>query len=57
MKADKFNEYLVHDGVSDMLKWRKENNALDKDAVEQYWAIQFYSYVFCSDETPPVAVF
>ncbi len=36
MKADEFNEYLVHDGVSDMLKWRKENNALDKDAIEQY---------------------
>ncbi|WP_245224716.1 DUF4198 domain-containing protein [Pseudozobellia sp. WGM2] len=36
MKADAFNKYLEHDGVLDMLEWRQENKALDKDAVEQY---------------------
>lgn len=36
MDAEAFNEYLEHDGVLDMLKWRKENNALDQAAVERY---------------------
>ncbi|MEM1319421.1 MAG: DUF4198 domain-containing protein [Bacteroidota bacterium] len=36
LTAKKFNDYLHHDGVLDMLKWRRENNALDKDAVEKY---------------------
>lgn len=36
MMADAFNKYLEHDGVLDMLEWRKENNALDQDAVEKY---------------------
>lgn len=36
MKAQAFNDYLVHDGVLDMLQWRKDNNATEKDAIEQY---------------------
>lgn len=36
MGAEAFNGYLRHDGVLDMLKWREENDALDKDAVEKY---------------------
>ncbi|NAS14082.1 DUF4198 domain-containing protein [Poritiphilus flavus] len=36
MNAADFNKYLEHDGVLDMLEWRKNNNALDKDAVEKY---------------------
>ncbi|MEN0005034.1 MAG: DUF4198 domain-containing protein [Bacteroidota bacterium] len=34
--AEKFNAYLEHDGVTDMLDWRKVNNALDQDATERY---------------------
>jgi len=36
LSAKDFNEYLEHDGVLDMLDWRKENNTLDKSAVEKY---------------------
>lgn len=36
MSAEDFNGYLEHDGVLDMLEWRKENNALNEDAVEKY---------------------
>ncbi len=36
MKAQAFNDYLVHDGVLEMLQWRKDNNATEKDAIEQY---------------------
>lgn len=36
MSAADFNDYLEHDGVLDMLEWRKQNNALDQDAVEKY---------------------
>jgi uncharacterized GH25 family protein len=36
MTADDFNNYLEHDGVVDMLEWRKQNNALGQDAVEKY---------------------
>ncbi|MEM9886860.1 MAG: DUF4198 domain-containing protein, partial [Bacteroidota bacterium] len=36
MKAESFNGYLEHDGVLDMLEWRKENNAMEEDAVEKY---------------------
>ncbi|MCR9229100.1 MAG: DUF4198 domain-containing protein [Flavobacteriaceae bacterium] len=36
LDAKSFNDYLEHDGVVDMLEWRKENNALDQDAVEKY---------------------
>lgn len=36
MAAEAFNDYLEHDGVLDMLAWRKENNVLDQDAVEKY---------------------
>ncbi|MEL6142662.1 MAG: DUF4198 domain-containing protein, partial [Bacteroidota bacterium] len=36
MAAADFNGYLEHDGVLDMLNWRKENNALDQDAIEKY---------------------
>nr|WP_299346714.1 DUF4198 domain-containing protein [Allomuricauda sp.] len=34
--ADKFNEYLEHDGVLDFLKYRTDNDLLDQDAVESY---------------------
>jgi hypothetical protein len=36
LKAKDFNEYLEHDGVLDEVEWRKQNNALDEDAYEQY---------------------
>ncbi len=36
MEAEAFNRYLEHDGVLDMLDWRKENDALDNNAVEKY---------------------
>lgn len=36
MDAAAFNKYLEHDGILDMLDWRRENSALDKDAVEKY---------------------
>lgn len=36
MSAKDFNDYLEHDGVLDMLEWRKQNNALAQDAVEKY---------------------
>ena len=36
MAAADFNEYLEHDGVLDMLNWRKDNDALEEDAVEAY---------------------
>ena len=36
LDATAFNDYLEHDGVVDMLEWRKQNNALDQDAVEKY---------------------
>lgn len=36
MTAADFNSYLEHDGVLDMLDWRKTNNALELDAVEEY---------------------
>lgn len=36
LAADKFNEYLEHDGILDMLNKRKENKTLDQDAVESY---------------------
>jgi uncharacterized GH25 family protein len=36
LKAKDFNEYLAHDGVIDEMEWRKNNNALAKDAVEKY---------------------
>ncbi len=36
MNAADFNSYLEHDGVLDMLQWRRENNALDEPAVEKY---------------------
>ncbi len=36
MAAADFNDYLEHDGVLDMLDWRKGHNALDEDAVEKY---------------------
>lgn len=34
--ADKFNDYLRHDGVLDMLQYRKDNDLLDQDVVESY---------------------
>lgn len=36
MTAADFNSSLEHDGVIDMLEWRKNNDALDQDVVEKY---------------------
>ncbi|MBT8221381.1 MAG: DUF4198 domain-containing protein [Bacteroidia bacterium] len=36
MTAEDFNDYLEHDGVLDMLEWRKQNNTLGEDAIEKY---------------------
>jgi uncharacterized GH25 family protein len=36
LSAEKFNDYLKHDGVLEMLARRTENNVLDQDAVESY---------------------
>ena len=36
LSAEKFNSYLEHDGVLDMLEQRKSDGLLDVDAVESY---------------------
>ncbi|MGD1947040.1 MAG: DUF4198 domain-containing protein [Croceivirga sp.] len=36
LAADKFNSYLEHDGILDMLDYRTENDLLGEDAVERY---------------------
>ncbi len=36
MKAKTFNDYLIHDGVLDMLEMRKQKNMIDQDVVEKY---------------------
>lgn len=36
LAADKFNSYLEHDGVLDMLEYRTANGLLEQDAVESY---------------------
>ncbi|MDC7995329.1 DUF4198 domain-containing protein [Altibacter sp. HG106] len=36
LDAEAFNSYLEHDGVLDMLAYRKENNLMEQDAVEKY---------------------
>jgi uncharacterized GH25 family protein len=36
LTAEKFNSYLEHDGVLDMLEQRTKDNSLDQDAVERY---------------------
>ena len=36
MTADKFNTYLKHDGILDMLSQRKTDNTLKQNAVERY---------------------
>jgi hypothetical protein len=36
LDAEAFNGYLEHDGVLDMLEWRKENDAMETDAIEKY---------------------
>ncbi|WP_276165508.1 DUF4198 domain-containing protein [Zobellia alginiliquefaciens] len=36
MDAEAFNTYLEHEGIQDMLAWRRDNDALDGDAVERY---------------------
>ena len=36
LTAEKFNSYLKHDGVLDMLAYRTDNNLLEQDAVESY---------------------
>ena len=36
LPAEKFNNYLEHDGVLDMLEQRKKEKSLDQDAVESY---------------------
>lgn len=36
LTAEKFNDYLKHDGVLDMLKYRKNNGLLNEGAIESY---------------------
>lgn len=36
LTAEKFNDYLKHDGVLDMLEQRAKDSLLDQDAVESY---------------------
>lgn len=36
LTAEKFNSYLEHDGVLDMLEQRKKEGSLDQDALESY---------------------
>lgn len=36
LKAEDFNGYLKHDGVMDMLQYRREHSQEDSDAVEKY---------------------
>ncbi|MGB5317174.1 MAG: DUF4198 domain-containing protein [Robiginitalea sp.] len=36
MSGADFNSYLEHDGILDMLGWRRENKAMDQPAVEKY---------------------
>ncbi len=36
LEAEKFNSYLEHDGVLDMLEYRSNNDLLEQDAVESY---------------------
>ena len=36
MSAESFNDYLEHEGIYDMLEWRKNNGALDSNAIEKY---------------------
>lgn len=36
MDADAFNNYLVHDGITDLLEYRRANNLLENSAVEKY---------------------
>jgi len=36
MSGADFNSYLEHDGVLDVLEWRRENQAMDQPAVEKY---------------------
>lgn len=36
LTAEKFNSYLEHDGVLDVLEQRKTDSVLDQDAVESY---------------------
>ncbi len=36
MDADAFNTYLEHEGILDMLTWRRENNVSEEEAVEKY---------------------
>ncbi len=36
MSAEAFNDYLKHDGVVDMLDWRRDNDALGDPANERY---------------------
>jgi len=36
LTAEKFNSYLAHDGILDMLQQRKEEGDLAQDAVERY---------------------
>lgn len=36
MTAEEFNTYLEHEGIKDMLEWRRTNDGLDGAAVEKY---------------------
>ena len=36
MDAEAFNTYLEHEGILDMIQWRKDNNAEGLSAIEKY---------------------
>ncbi len=36
MDAETFNTYLEHEGILDMIAWRRKNNALGEGAIEKY---------------------
>jgi uncharacterized GH25 family protein len=36
LEADKFNAYLLEDGLADITEWRKKNGQTDKEATEMY---------------------
>lgn len=36
MDAEAFNSYLEHEGILDMIDWRRENHKMDSSAVEKY---------------------
>lgn len=36
LEADKFNAYLLEDGLADIAEWRKKNGQTDKEGTEMY---------------------